>query len=145
MKILKFAIFSSSILLANLLLAIILTTVVQSSYAENGIVVEASMKNKVISFKVSNSDDSPAIHGLIIAIYGHKHYSKITETPPGWTGGTIKYQVVMWLTKDYPIQAGTAEDGFDIEVKQQGKYTVSWSVMDKTSQPIAWGTINIDR
>ena len=140
----KFAIFGSSILLGNLLLAILFPTAVQWSYAENGIVVDASLENKVISFKISSSDDSPDIYGFIVAIYGHKHYSKITETPLGWTAGTIKYQAVMWLTKDYPIQAGTAEDGFGIEVKQQGKYTVRWSVMDKTMQPIAWGIINID-
>ena len=140
----KFAIFGSSILLGNLLLAILSATTVQSSYAENGIVVDASMENKVISFKISNADDSPDLYGFIATIYGHKHYSKITETPFGWTAGTIKYQAVMWLTKDYPIQAGTTEDGFAIEVKQQGKYTVRWSVMDKTFQPIAWGTINID-
>ena len=140
----KFAIFSSNILLGNLLLAILSATTVQSSYAENGIAVDASMENKVISFKISNGDDSPDLYGFIAAIYGHKHYSKISETPFGWTAGTIKYQAVMWLTKDYPIQAGTTEDGFAIQVKQQGKYTVKWSVMDKTSQPIAWGTINID-
>jgi hypothetical protein len=143
-SVLKFAIFSSSILLGNLLLAILSAATVQSSYAENGIVVDASIENKVISFKISNSDDSPDLYGFIVAIHGHKHYSKISETPPGWTAGTIKYQAVMWLTKDYPIQAGTTEDGFAIEIKQQDKYTVRWSVMDKTSQPIAWGIINID-
>ena len=140
----KVAILSSSILLANLFLPILSTTTVQSSYAENEIVVEASMENKVISFKVSNSDGSPDLYGFIVTIYGHKHYSKITETPSGWTAGTIKYQAVMWLTKDHPIQAGTTEDGFAIEVNQQGKYTVRWSVLDKTSQSIAWGIINID-
>ncbi|MGH9876733.1 MAG: hypothetical protein ACRD5H_03785 [Nitrososphaerales archaeon] len=138
------SLFSSNILVGNLVMVILLPTILQWSYAENGIALDASVENKVISFKISNGDDSPDLYGFIVAIYGHKHYSKIAETPLGWTAGTIKYQAVMWLTKDYPIQAGTAEDGFAIEVKQQGKYTVRWSVMDKTSQPIAWGTINID-
>ncbi len=140
----KFKIFSSSILIGNLLVAILLATLIHPSYADKAITVDASIANKIISFKISNSDDSPDLYGFIVAIYGHKHYSKIAETPLGWTAGTIKYQAVMWLTKDYPIQAGTAEDGFAIEVKQQGKYTVRWSVMDRTSQPIAWGIINVD-
>jgi len=143
-SVLKFAIFSSSILLGNLLLAILSATTVQSSYAENGIAVDASMENKVISFTISNGDDSSAIYTFVATIYGHKHYSKIAETPFGWTAGTIRYQAVMWMTKNYPIQAGTTEDGFAIEVRQQGEYTVRWSVMDKTSQAIAWGIINID-
>ncbi|MGH9921836.1 MAG: hypothetical protein ACRD38_03695 [Nitrososphaerales archaeon] len=138
------SLFSSNILVGNLVMVILLPTILQWSYAENGIALDASVENKVISFKISNGDDSPDLYGFIVAIYGHKHYSKIAETPLGWTAGTIKYQAVMWLTKDYPIQAGTAEDGFAIEVKQQGKYTVRWSVMDRTSQPIAWGIINVD-
>ncbi|HLE34421.1 MAG TPA: hypothetical protein VI698_00885 [Nitrososphaerales archaeon] len=140
----RFAIFSSSVLLGNLLMAIMLGALAQPSYADNAITVDASMENKVISFTISNGDDSSAIYTFVATIYGHKHYSRIAETPFGWTAGTIRYQAVMWMTKNYPIEAGATEDGFAIEVRQQGKYTVRWSVMDKTMQPIAWGTINID-
>jgi hypothetical protein len=125
-------------------MAIMLAAFMQPSYAANAISVDASMENKIISFKISNGDASPAMYTFIATIYGHKHYSKIAETPFGWTAGTIRYQAVMWMTKNYPIEAGTTEDGFAIEVIQQGEYTVRWSVMDKTLQPIAWGIINVD-
>jgi len=141
---LKFAIFNSSVLLVNLLMAIMLGAFVQPSYADNAITVDASMENKVISFTISNGHDSSAIYTFIATIYGHKHYSKIAETPFGWTAGTVRYQAVMWMTKSYPVEPGATQDGFGIEVRQQGDYTVRWSVMDKTSQPIAWGIINID-
>lgn len=140
----KIVIFDSSILLVNLLMAVMIGALVQPSYADDEITVDASMENKVISFTISNGDDSPAIYTFMATIYGHKHYSKIAETPLGWTAGIIKYQAVMWMTKNYPIESGATQDGFAIEVRQQGDYTVRWSVMDKTSQPVAWGIINID-
>ena len=143
-RIVKLAIFGSNILLGNLLMVLLLTITGQSSYADDGIIVSASRENNVISFNVSNADDSPAIYGFIVTTYSEKHYSKIADTPLGWTAGTIKYRAIMWMTENYPIRGGTTEDRFAMEVKQQGQYIVGWSVIDEKSQPIAWGTIIID-
>ncbi len=137
------AIFCSRIWLGYSLITTLLLTIIQSSYADNGIAVDAFTEKQVVSFKIANSKVSPAIYGFIITMYDDKQYSKIAATPLGWTAGSIKYQVVMWMTKDHPIQKGTTEDGFAIEVKQHGKLKVGWSAMDENLQPIAWGTIII--
>jgi len=137
-------IFGSSVLLWSLVIIILLTPVVQASYAYNGIVVSASKENKVVSFNISSSSDSPAIYGFTVIIQGHKHYSEVTKSPVGWSAGTIGYQAVMWTTKSHPIQPGSGEGNFAIEVTQIGTYTIGWSVMDNTLQPVAWGTLSIN-
>lgn len=138
------AIFRSRILLGYSLITILLPTIVQSSYSDKGITVDASVENQVVSFKINNSNNSAAVYGFIITLHDDKHYWKIAGTPIDWTAGNIKYQAIMWMTKDIPIQQGTAEDGFAIEVKQHGKYNVGWGVMDEKLQPIAWGTMIIE-
>jgi len=134
-------IFGSSILLGSLGMIILLTMIVQATYADNGIFVNASTQNKVISFDMSSGNDSPPIHGFIVTI-SNGHYSKITKSPNGWSAGIIKHQSVIWTTESYPVQP-SSEGNFAIEVTQLGKYTISWSATDHKLQPVVWGTITI--
>jgi hypothetical protein len=130
-------------ILPSLGMIILFTLLVQASYADNTTVVNVSKENKVLSFTITNGNPSPSIYGFVITIHGHGHYSKITESPDGWSGGIIKHQSVIWTTKSHPVQPGSSEGNFALEVTQTGKYTVSWSATDHTWQPIAWGTVTI--
>ena len=132
------------VLLADLVLILLLMPVAQASYGNNStVVVSASKENRVVSFNLSNGIDSRPIYGFVITIYAHGHFSEITETPSGWSTGRHGYHAVLWTTKNYPIEPGSAEDNFAIEVTQIGTYTIGWSVTDNTLQPVAWGTITI--
>jgi hypothetical protein len=126
----------------GLVILILLTMVVQPTYADNGVSVNVSTENKVVSFNISSGNDSPAIYGLIVTVQ-NGHYSKITESPAGWSAGIIKYKAVMWTTKNHPIKPGDTEGSFVMEIRQSGRYTINWSVTDNTMQPIAWGTTTI--
>jgi hypothetical protein len=123
---------------------ILLTPLVQTSYGDNDtIVVSATNENKVVLFNISSGTDSPAIYGFIITIYGHGHYSEITKSPDGWASGIIGNQAVIWTTQSHPIQPGSSEGNFAIEVTQASIYNIGWSVTDNTLKPVAWGTITI--
>jgi hypothetical protein len=120
----------------------LLIAVIQTTYADNGVFLNSSKDDKIVSFSVSSGNDSPPIYGFIITIVDG-HYSKINESPAGWSAGIIKYQAVIWTTKSHPIEPGSAENNFAIEVRQSGQYTINWTVMDYTMQPVAWGTTTI--
>ncbi|MFQ5941818.1 MAG: hypothetical protein ACE5KA_09005, partial [Nitrososphaerales archaeon] len=120
----------------------IFTSIVQTTYADNGIVVNATNDGKVVSFDVTSGNDSPGIHNFIITIHDGQ-YSRITESPPGWMAGIIDYKAVMWTTKTQPIEPGSTEDSFAMEVSRPGEYTITWSVSDSTLHPYAWGTLTV--
>lgn len=124
---------------------IMFVPLLQSYGVGNSIEVNASSSSsKSIAFRISSSEDAPPIHGFIITIYDGKHYSKISESPLAWSGGTIKYRSAMWVTKTARIEPGNTENNFAIEVRQAGSYRISWTVMDKTMRPVGWGTMTIN-
>lgn len=137
-------IFAGYVLLGGLITLILLTPVIQSSNADDSIVVvNASKENKVVSFNISTTNDSPPIYGFIITMYGNGHYSTVTKTPEGWAAGIIKYQAVVWTTKTHPIEPGTTEDNFGIEITQTGTHTIAWTVIDSASLPVSFGSISV--
>lgn len=133
---------AGSNILLGILAMMLLMTFIQTTYANNGIFLNSSTNDKIVSFTISNGNDSPPIHGFIITIVDG-HYSKISESPAGWSAGIIEYQAVIWTTKSHPIEPGSTESNFAIEVRQSGRYTINWTVTDYTMQPVAWGTTTI--
>lgn len=116
-------------------------SIVHPAYGDNGIVVNASRENKAVSFSISSVNDAPTLHGFIITVRGG-HYSKIIESPDGWSAGIIDYEAVLWTTQSHPIEPGSTENSFAIEVTQSGKSRLTGP--SQTIPPHAWGTISID-
>ncbi|MFQ5920595.1 MAG: hypothetical protein ACE5JV_01095 [Nitrososphaerales archaeon] len=137
-------IFGRGFVLGSLLMTILLMPVVQASYADNStIVINASGENKDLSFSITTSDSSPSIYGFVVTSVSHGHYSEIIKSPEGWSPGVIRNLSAMWTTKDHPIEPGSTEDDFVVEVTRKGTYEIRWSALDNSWQPVAWGTITI--
>jgi hypothetical protein len=131
------------LLIVSVVMVSLLPALVMTSYQENNIVVSPSVKDKTISFSMSTSTDTPPIYGFIITSINHGHYSKVVNSPDGWTPGNIKYHVAMWTTNDRPIQPGTTEDDFATEVRRAGTYEIRWTALDSNFKPVQWGIMTV--
>src|SRR5574341_1594748 len=110
-----------------------------------GIIVSASVVDGVMSFNVSSSTKSPPIYGLIVSSPDKGLFSRITNTPHGWSSHSIRNEAVGWSTHTDPIKPNSIEHNFSAEVEVvKGTYELRWSVLDDSRLAAAWGTLTIN-
>jgi hypothetical protein len=116
-------------------------------YDVQGVECNASLTARYMeehtAFTFSVSKECPDIYGFYLTPTNNDHIM-INNSPEGWSGGGDKHNFLIWLTRNEPVQAGTASGEFIVTLIGPDSHELNWSIADENLMPIYWDRIVIE-